>query len=82
MDIIFVLRGVALGDDGYAELVRLYLREPFVGFVSSASNAWNVIDALLRCNFRLGAAQVAFAALDKTIPLTEVGRGLRMVWYK
>jgi hypothetical protein len=79
MDIIFVLRGVALGDDGYVELTRLGLRDRVGSFVSSCSNAWDVIDALLRQNVRLAAAQVVFAVLDKTIPLVEVGRLLRTI---
>jgi hypothetical protein len=82
MDIIVVLGSVALCDDGYAELVRLNLRDRIGSFVSSCSNAWDVIDALLRQNVRLGAAQVAFASLDGTIRLTEIGRGLRTVRYE
>jgi hypothetical protein len=82
MDIITVLKNVALGDDGYAELVRLNLRHRVDSSVSSALNAWDVVGALLRQNVTIGAAQVAFASLDGTIPLTEVGRGLRAVWYE
>lgn len=82
MDVIFVLRGVALGDDGYAELTRLGLRDCIGQFVSSCSNAWDVVNALLRQNVRIGASQVAFAALDRTISLKEVHQGLLTVWYK
>lgn len=81
MDIITILMDVALGDDGYAELVRLNLRDRVDFFVTSQVPAWRVVDSLLSQDVRIGASQVAFASLDRVLSLTEIHQGLKSVIY-
>jgi len=79
MNITTVLKSVKLGDDGYAELTRLGFCGCLGFTITSDSYSWDVVGLLLHDKIRLGAIQVAFASLDKTIPLTEVGRLLRTI---